>query len=73
LVLALGAADAGWLFSSPEKEVVKQQADVSSAGQTSTLQMPGVTPTQNETYLCASFELNNDETHFIVEFDPMAH
>jgi peptidylglycine monooxygenase len=71
LVLALGAADAGWLFSSPAKEAVKQ-AEVPSVGQTSTLQMPGVTPTQNESYLCASFELNSDETHYIVEFNPMA-
>lgn len=54
---------AGWFSRSSE---------TSSAVHKSTLQMPGVTPQQNETYLCTAFPLNDDTTHFIVGFEPKA-
>jgi peptidylglycine monooxygenase len=34
--------------------------------------MPGVTPRQNETYLCTSYPLSTGETHYIVGFEPIA-
>jgi len=46
----------------PEVDLVKQ----------SNVQMPGVIPLKNDTYLCTSFPLNTEETNYLVGFDPIA-
>lgn len=73
VVLALGAVDAWWFSKATNKQAPIVNSDaVDESLQMSTLQMPGVTPQLNETYLCTSFALNSEETHFIVGFDPAA-
>jgi len=36
------------------------------------IRMPGVQPQFNESYLCTSFPLDAEDTHFIVGFEPLA-
>jgi len=47
-------------------------SDSSKSTHESTLQMPGVVPQQNESYLCTAFPLNDDTTHYVVGFEPKA-
>lgn len=63
----LGVIEAGWFKSDTEPEVVER-----GSIRESTLTMPGVTPQQNESYLCTAFPLNTDDTHFIVGYNPIA-
>jgi len=39
---------------------------------TTSIQMPGVVVDQNDTYLCASYKLDAQDTHYLVGFDPIA-
>jgi peptidylglycine monooxygenase len=54
---------AGWFSSDSSKAAGTRE---------STLQMPGVVPQQNESYLCTAFPLNDDTTHYVVGFEPKA-
>jgi len=50
----------------------KISSEVDDEHEITDIQMPGVTTTQNETYLCTAYPLNVLETHYIVGFEPIA-
>jgi peptidylglycine monooxygenase len=63
--------DSSWFSAEPQIDHVVPEANWPDVQKTE-IQMPGVLPQYNDTYLCTAFPLSTDETHYIVGFEPMA-